>query len=104
MVGSNPIHIFLALLIIVGFGFAGPGLAQPATQYPFCIQGPDNPGWSGCSFSSYHECQAAASGTEAECIANPWYQASGNVGSGPGADPSVPNGPIPVGPPPNSGN
>ena len=41
------------------------------SQYPFCIQGMDNPGWSGCSFNSLATCQASASGTDAECLANP---------------------------------
>jgi len=29
--------------------------------YPFCIQGVDNPGWSGCSFNTFQECEASAS-------------------------------------------
>ena len=94
----------LVLLITGGFGIAGPALSHTATQYPFCIQGVDNPGWSGCLFNSFPECQASASGTEAECLSNPWYQASDNAtptldGNAPGV-----NGAIPVGPPPNSGN
>jgi hypothetical protein len=48
---------------------------QPVTQYPFCIQGDDNPGWTGCSFNTIEVCQATASGTGAECLSNPWYQA-----------------------------
>jgi uncharacterized protein DUF3551 len=67
-------NILLTLLAIGGFGLSGPALAQIATQYPFCIQGVDNPGWSGCSFSTFQECQATASGTEAECLSNPWYK------------------------------
>lgn len=44
-------NIFLALLAICGVSAAA--LAQPAaTQYPFCIQGVDNPGYSGCSYSA----------------------------------------------------
>ena len=43
------------------------------SQYPFCIQGVDNPGWSGCSLNSLGARQASASGTEAECLTNPWY-------------------------------
>ena len=50
--------ILLTLLTICGFGMLGPASAQIATQYPVCIQGVDNPGWSGCSFSTFQECQA----------------------------------------------
>ena len=67
---------FLALVAFGGFGMAGPALAQTATQYPYCIQGEDNPGWSGCSFNTLQECQESASGTFAECLSNPWYKAS----------------------------
>jgi hypothetical protein len=96
-------YLFLALLGVGGVATVSPVSAQTAvTQYPFCIQGVDNPGWSGCSFNSLQACQATASGTEAECLSNPWYQA--------GADAAAPtpdgnqigaNAPLPVGPPPN---
>ena len=66
--------ILLTLLTIFGFEVSDPALAQLTTQFPFCIQGVDNPGWSGCSFSTFQECQATASGTEAECLSNPWYK------------------------------
>ena len=68
-------NILLTLLAMGGVGLSGPASAQTATQFPFCIQGVDNPGWSGCSFSTFQECQATASGTEAECLSNPWYKA-----------------------------
>jgi Protein of unknown function (DUF3551) len=91
--------LVLALLAAGGLAMTGPASAQTAaTQYPFCIQGVDNPGYSGCSFNSLQACQEAASGTEAECITNPWYNASDN---GPPASGGNPNGPIVVGPPPN---
>jgi hypothetical protein len=73
-----------------------------ATQYPFCIQGVDNPGYSGCSFSTLQACQVSASGTEAECITNPWYKADNGGASASSASPSEPNGPIVVGPPPGN--
>ena len=76
--------ILFALLTIGGFGLAGPCSAQTATQYPYCIQGEDNPGWSGCSFNTLQECQESAAGTYAECLSNPWYKAS-NSGA-PAAD------------------
>ena len=80
--------ILLALLTIGGFGLAGPCSAQTATQYPYCIQGEDNPGWSGCSFNTLQECQRMSAGTYAECLSNPWYKAS-NSGA-PAADGSQP--------------
>ncbi len=40
----------------------------------FCIQGCDFGGGSGdCSFSSYAQCQATASGRDASCAANPYF-------------------------------
>jgi len=65
-------NIFLALLAVSGVAVPDLAPAQTAaTQYPFCIQGVDNPGYSGCSFDTLQACQASASGTEAECITNP---------------------------------
>jgi hypothetical protein len=94
---------FLALLVSVGFGSLKPipVLAQGSiSQYPFCIQGPDNPGWSGCSFETLQACQATASGQEAECLANPWYRLGTNAAPLQQA-PIGMNDPLPVGPPPN---
>jgi hypothetical protein len=66
----------LALLAVSGVATADLAPTQTAaTQYPFCIQGIDNPGYSGCSYSSLQACQATASGTEAECITSPRYSA-----------------------------
>jgi hypothetical protein len=86
--------IFLALLIVGGSAAPGPAQAQTATQYQFCIQGIDNPGWSGCSFKSFQECQAAASGTEAECLSNPWYRAGDRGAPAPGGSQPVPVQPV----------
>ena len=67
---------------------ATPGMASlrvtaPAeavgTHYPFCIQGDEYPGLSGCSFTSYEQCQATASGRFLYCMANPYYKAGGPV-------------------------
>jgi hypothetical protein len=93
--------IFLALLAVSGVAMPDLAAAQTAvTQYPFCIQGVDNPGYSGCSFNSLQACQASASGTEAECITNPWYSADTSGASASSGSQSGPNGPIVVGPPP----
>ena len=90
-------YLLLAMLLWA------PASAQSGIgQYPFCIQGVDNPGWSGCSFNTLQACQATASGTESECVSNPWYQPGASI------QPPVPDGnqggafaPIPIGPPPN---
>jgi hypothetical protein len=86
IVEMRGVFVFLVFLSIGGFEAASHASAQAATQYPFCIQGVDNPGWSGCSFNTYQECQAAASGTEAECLSNPWYKASDSGALAPGGD------------------
>ncbi len=43
------------------------------TRYPFCIQGNEFPGLSNCTFTSYEQCQATASGRFLTCIANPYF-------------------------------
>lgn len=96
---------FLLLTIALFIGIAVESLSSAiaqVSQYPFCIQGVDNPGWSGCSFNTLQSCQAAASGTEAECLSNPWYRADVNAptSSVPYGAPIGANDPLPVGPPP----
>ena len=56
-------------LIVLG---AAPAAAF-GTRYPFCMQGDDYPGLSNCTFTSYEQCQATASGRMMACIANPYY-------------------------------
>ena len=84
-------NLVLALLAAGGFAVVG---AAPAgavgTRYPFCIQGEEYPGLSNCTFTSYEQCQASASGRRLWCIANPYY-AGGSDGPvnyrGPGRAP-----------------
>ena len=52
--------------------FAAPAEAV-GTRYPFCIQGDEYPGLSNCTFTSYQQCQATASGRFLTCIANPYF-------------------------------
>ena len=94
---------FLVLLISTGFGAVKPipALAQPVSQYPFCIQSGDYPGWTGCSFPTLQACQATASGLAAECLANPCYKPGTDAAPAPQQAPIGINGPLPVGPPPN---
>ena len=99
---SEMLH-FLIIIMALFIGTAADSLAiAQVSQYPFCIQGEDNPGWTGCSFNTLQACQAAASGTYAECLSNPWYRAdpSAPTPSAPYGAPIGANDPLPVGPPP----
>jgi hypothetical protein len=81
---------FVAGFLIVG----GLGLAviTPAaavgTDYPFCIQRDQFPGLSNCTFTSYQQCQATASGTNNSYINNPYYNAGGNSAPNQGRNPA----------------
>jgi hypothetical protein len=53
-------------------------VAMPAAagQMAYCIKGCDFGGGAGdCSFSSLAQCQATASGRDATCAANPYFNA-----------------------------
>ena len=57
-------------------GLATIGIAPAqavGTRYPFCITGPEQPGLSNCTFISYEQCQATASGRRLWCIENPYF-------------------------------
>jgi Protein of unknown function (DUF3551) len=51
--------------------------AMPAqavgTRHPFCLQGDEYPGLSYCTFDSYGQCMATASGRFLTCVANPYF-------------------------------
>lgn len=63
------------LLAIMAVGTLS-AIAAPAAarDYPYCIKGKD---WlspiGDCSFTSYRQCQATASGRFAYCDRNPYY-------------------------------
>jgi len=66
---------FLAALAIGAAAAIGmvPDAAQ-ARDYPFCIKGGGYEGGVGdCSFDTYEQCQATASGRDNYCDANPFY-------------------------------
>lgn len=68
--------LVLALLGAGGLALVGTAPAEAVgTRYPFCIQGNESPGLSNCSFTSYEQCQATASGRLLYCVANPYYNA-----------------------------
>jgi hypothetical protein len=66
----------------LGFAIAATiGLMLPKSEpanafgrnHPFCLQGDEFPGLSNCTFDSYAQCQAMASGRFLTCIANPYF-------------------------------
>jgi hypothetical protein len=64
----------LAVLAASGLAALGAAPAEAVgTRYPFCLQGEEYPGLSYCTFTSYEQCQATASGRFLYCIANPYY-------------------------------
>ena len=66
--------VVLALLAATGSALVGSAPAHAVgTRYPFCIQGDRYPGLSICSFETYEQCRATASGRDLNCIANPYY-------------------------------
>ena len=70
------ILVFLAAIGLAALS-ASPAAAV-GTRYPFCIQGDEYPGLSYCTYTSYGQCQASASGRNLTCIANPYYIAEGD--------------------------
>jgi hypothetical protein len=66
----------LLALTLVGAASTISALPAAARDYPFCIKGCDfGAGPGDCSFTSYQQCQATASGRVAYCDANPYYSA-----------------------------
>ncbi len=72
-------NMALALLAATGLAMAGSAPAEAVgTRYPFCIQGNFYPGLSNCTFTSYEQCQATASGRFLYCIENPFFHRGGD--------------------------
>ncbi len=67
-----------ALGIVFGVTLGAAPAEAVGTRYPFCLQGDDQPGLSNCTFVSYEQCQATASGRRLWCIANPYYAGDGD--------------------------
>ena len=42
-------------------------------RHAFCLQGNDAPGLSNCTFDTYAQCMATASGRFLTCVANPYF-------------------------------
>ena len=69
----------LAGLAALSLGMLVSGAAA-AGGLPYCITGCDFGGGAGdCSFSSLQQCQATASGRDATCAANPYFNAKAEM-------------------------
>ena len=67
-------RLVLAGLAVITFAFIGTMPAQSAgDRHAFCLQGDEFPGLSNCTFDTYAQCQASASGRNLECMANPYF-------------------------------
>ena len=42
-------------------------------RHAFCLQGQEYPGLSNCTFDTYAQCMATASGRLLTCVANPYF-------------------------------
>ncbi len=67
--------------LMVGCAASASGaIPAAARDYPFCIKGCDfGAGRGDCSFSSYQQCQASASGRDAYCAENPYFSANAEL-------------------------
>jgi hypothetical protein len=67
-------------LIAIGVFAAMDSAPAAAGGMPFCIKGCDFGGGAGdCSFSSYQQCLATASGRDATCATNPYFSANAEM-------------------------
>jgi hypothetical protein len=95
-------HAILLLATACGLATLSAAPAQAVgTRYPYCIQGDEQPGLSNCTFTSYEQCAATASGRRLWCIPNPYYAGGRNVAPEPPTGPfGLPFPPPPPPPPP----
>ena len=76
-------RIIMALQAAGGLAIVGAGpAAAVGTHYPSCMQGRDHPALSDCTYASYDQCAATASGRFLSCIANPYYLPAGSYSPG----------------------
>jgi hypothetical protein len=70
----------LSALMAIGAIAAIDATPAAAGGFPFCIKGCDFGGGLGdCSFSSYQQCLATASGRDAWCAANPYFSTNNEM-------------------------
>jgi hypothetical protein len=69
-------------LALVAAGVVSVAMPAAARDFPYCIKGCDfGAGAGDCSFSSLAQCQATASGRDASCAANPYFNAKADMQS-----------------------
>ena len=71
-----------AWLALVAACAMSAAVAMPAAarEFPYCIRGCDfGAGAGDCSFSSLAQCQATASGRNASCASNPYFNAKADI-------------------------
>jgi len=66
---------FLSLLALSAVAAVGAASPAQARDYPFCLKAREYLAPLGdCSYTSYAQCQASASGRYAYCDVNPFYK------------------------------
>jgi hypothetical protein len=69
-----------AWLVLMAAGAVSVAMPAAAREFPYCIKGCDfGAGAGDCSFSSLAQCQATASGRDASCAANPYFNAKAEM-------------------------
>ncbi len=69
-----------AILLVLTVASLSAVVPAAAAGLPYCIKGCDFGGGAGdCSFSSLQQCQATASGRDATCAANPYFNAKAEM-------------------------
>ena len=69
-----------AWLALMAAGAVSVAMPAAAREFPYCIKGCDfGAGAGDCSFSSLAQCQATASGRDAYCAANPYFNAKAEM-------------------------
>ena len=67
-------RIGLAGLAAIAFAFIGTmPVRAVGVRHAFCLQGQEYPGLSNCTFDTYAQCMATASGRLLTCVANPYF-------------------------------
>ena len=69
-----------AWLALMAAGAVSVATPAAAGGFPYCIKGCDfGAGAGDCSFSLLSQCQATASGRDASCAANPYFNAKADL-------------------------
>jgi hypothetical protein len=67
-------NVILAGLAAIALAFIGTMPAQAVgTRHAFCLQGDEFPGLSNCTYDTYAQCMASASGRFLTCVSNPYF-------------------------------